>query len=260
MKRAAGRAATALRMRLGETADILPAKDFYLDRMRSADPDQRAALPIPSLLDIADAVEQRDFVLVENAQGEIVAVAGIFRILAHSTGDFFELSGMATHPSVGGLAPHSLQRILIAVRLARASQYFLDEARPGSVLASFVKRTNRRSSDNLTNAKLVLTKRLPDWLSGEYVSWFGWDRASDWYRFEASVDALRWAAQVLLETRRSGNHFALSRVDRQSGEEEFFSLTIDSRVLDAVVDTLETLADEVTSIQMPSLPETIAFR
>ena len=64
------------------------------------------ALPIPSLLDIADAVEQRDDFVLVVPRGEIVAVAGIFRILAHSTGDFFRnLSGMATHPSVGDWPP-----------------------------------------------------------------------------------------------------------------------------------------------------------
>lgn len=251
--------ATDLHMRLADEADILSIKAFYLDRMREAAEAKRAALPIPSLLEIAEAVERRQFVMVEGACGAILAVAGIFRVLEHADGRFLELSGMATHPDVGGLQPHSLQDLMIAVRMARYSSDLFDEGGATSVLAAFARKSNRRSCDNLVKAGLVLSDRQPAWMVGEYVSWFGWDDADAWHRFEVAAKALVRAAELVLTTMSGGRPFELMRTNRDSGIESRFRLTVAPRVVGAVLDTLRLIVDDRESIRVPDLPDVIEF-
>ncbi len=246
-------------MRLADEADILAIKAFYLDRMRDTAEAKRAALPIPSLLEIAEAVERRQFVLVGGTDGAVLAVAGIFRVLEHADGRFLELSGMATHPDVGGLRPHSLQELMISVRMARYSSDLFDEGGATSVLAAFARKSNRRSCDNLVEAGLVVCDRQPAWMVGEYVSWFGWDDTDAWHRFEVSAEALIRAADLVLTTMSGTPPYDLKRTDRNSGIERRFRLTVAPRVVGAVLDTLRRIVDDRESIRVPVLPEVIEF-
>ena len=197
--------------------------------------------------------------MVVGEDGGILAVAGIFRVLEHAEGRFFELSGMATHPAVGGLRPHSLQKLMIAVRMARYSSDLFDEGGPTSVLAAFARKSNVRSCANLADAGLIVSDDRPDWLAGEFVSWFGWSDVDAWHRFEVSEAALIGSAEIVLATLSGDRPYEPTRIDRDSGREQRFRLTVAPRVVGAVLDTLRLIVADPSSIRLPTLPEMVDF-
>lgn len=214
------------RLRLATSSDILPAKDFYLQRMREADPATRAFLPIPSLLEIASAVADRNFFVLTDAQGSIVAVSGLFRLLVHDHGLFMELSGMCTAGEVGGLTPRSVQSIMLMARILHAA-YDLLGSSDGLSLASFVHRDNERSRENLNAAGLEEWSERPDWVSGEYVSWFGWEGGDDWLTLLVHPGCVVAAFDESLTLGFLAGEIPLERVSRATGETEHFLIEVD---------------------------------
>lgn len=218
-------------LRLAEPSDILPAKDFYLRRMSEASSATRAFLPIPSLLEIANAVTDRNFFVLTDDRGEIVAVSGLFRLLVHDDGLFLELSGMCTAGEVGGLMPRSVQSIMLIARILHAA-YDLLGSSGGLALASFVHRDNRRSHDNLTAAGLREWAERPDWVRGEYVSWFGWEGGDDWLTLLVDTACVGGVFLDAMDLGFLSYEIPLQRRSRTDGATERFVIEVDRELFE----------------------------
>lgn len=213
-------------LRLADAADILPIKAFYLERMRHADPPAKHSFPIPSLVEIAGAVDERNFFVLTDEAGTLLAASGLFRLLAHDDGLFLELSGMCTSPEVGGLAPCSVQHLMLLIRIVHAAYDLLWE--PLSI-ASFVHRANRRSHDNLVAAGLREWSDPPEWFEGELVSWFGWDGGDDWLTLLVDRNCVKKAWGEALGLGFFTGDIAFHRPSRSGGETEHFVVRVDWR-------------------------------
>lgn len=247
----------SLRLRLAGRSEVPAIKRFYLDGMRHKTPEEQEAFPIPSLLEIVNAVDAKEFIVLEDTDvGRIVAASGIFRLVDHDRGKFGELSGMLTGPEVGGVEPLRIQEIMIAARIARALPEILDRDAP-TALASFVKRTNAASHDNLRRRGLEELRDPPPWLLDEYVSWFGWGGGDAWRCMRVGLDALREAATIIA-TLESGGPFSLQRPARNGGTEQF-RLTWERTLWGANLTDLRNLLASATRGDLPPLAAEVRF-
>lgn len=244
------------RLRLATSSDILPAKDFYLHRMRDAKPATRAFLPIPALLEIASAVADRNFFVLTDEAGSIVAVSGLFRLLVHDHGLFLELSGMCTADAVGGLLPRSVQSIMLIARILHAA-YDLLGSSEGLALASFVHRDNTRSRENLNAAGLAEWSERPDWVSGEYVSWFGWEGGDDWLTLLVHPGCVVDAFTEALGLGFLAGQIHLERPSRTNGETEHFVIEIDPTLFEGQFATF--LETDLDAMAIGEPPRTLSF-
>lgn len=248
----------SLRLRLADRAEVPAIKRFYLDGMRHKPSKKQKAFPIPSLLEIVDAVDAREFIVLEDTgAGRIVAASGIFRLVDHDRGKFGELSGMLTGREVGSLAPFRIHEIMIAARIARALPDLLDPEAP-TALASFVKRTNGDSRDNLRRRGLEEVLDPPQWLRDEYVSWFGWGDADAWLCMRVGIRALH-AAATIIDTLERGGSFELRRPAKTGGTEQF-RLTWDRTLWGANLADLRDLLASPVRGELPPLADEISFR
>jgi len=224
--------------------------------MQEADPATRRFLPIPSLLEIASAVADRNFFVLTEPDGSIVAVSGLFRLLVHDHGLFLELSGMCTAGEVGGLMPRSVQSIMLIARILHAA-YDLFGSSGGLSLASFVHRDNARSLDNLNGAGLREWTDRPEWVRGEYVSWFGWEGGDDWLTLLVDPDCVVGAYYDSIELGFPSGGIDLERPSRTNGEIERFRIEVDATMFEGQYATFA--ATDLTSLAIGEPPERLSF-
>ena len=248
-----------LHLRLAEGRDVLALKRFYLAEMREKEPTQQEAFPIPCLQEITDSIDDENFLLVEDlSDGKILAASGIFRLVHHDDGVFGELSGMCASSRIVGLKPHSMQRLMLAIRIIRASADLVGDI-GSSALVSFVGKTNEPSADNLRTAGLECVEDEPEWLRDEYVSWFGWTGVDDWQAFQVGERALRWSAVIINLIEREHATLELSRVDRASKQIERFFLTFQPKLwIYALPDVADILRRGVPKA-LGQPPRTLSF-
>lgn len=249
----------SFRMRLAEPDDVQAIKAFYLDNMREKSPDAQAAFPIPSLLEISQAVADRNFLIVENpTKRAIVAASGLFRLLDHNDGRFAEMSGMYVAAEAGGLGPHSLQDLMVAVRIAR---FFCElRAEDGQQCAvSFVKDDNHKSWEALERSGMERALIYPTWLQGEFVSWFGWNSEDDWRTYRVGLDALINAAHLILHLEKAELMLRLSRVNRDDGHREIIKMTFDRNLWRGVLVDAKDILIGHSAIEPPDIPEQLSF-
>lgn len=248
-----------LRLRLADLADTPRLKSFYLDRMRNEPPERQEAFPIPTLLELTQAAEACDSLLIETVDGrDILAASGIFRLVEHDDGRFGELSGMCTAKEIGGLGPRSIQEIMLAVRVVRALYQLLDEAAPTAIV-SFVETSNRRSWSNLVDFGLEGVGSRPNWLDGEFVSWFGWSRGDDWGTYRVGRKAVETAAAIVLELEASGLAHRLGRTNLATGERETFVLNCDRGLWAPHLEDLRRIRRDGFTDDTAAIPESLSF-
>lgn len=244
------------RLRLADSSDVLPAKDFYLRRMAEADSATKAFLPIPSLLEIASAIADHNFFVLTDSDGNIVAVSGLFRLLVHDRGLFLELSGMCTASDVGGLLPRSVQSIMLIARILHAA-YDLLGSSDGLALASFVHRDNERSLKNLRASGLREWSERPDWVRGEYVSWFGWESDDAWLTLLVDPDCVAGAFYDAIDIGFPSGEIHLERPSRTNGAIERFVITVDPQLFEGQLAAFEGTDPTAVAVRAP--PTTLSF-
>lgn len=246
-------------MRLAERNDIPRIKAFYLERMSSAGSSRRSSFPVPDLREIAESVADSDCLVVEEqTDREIVAVAALLRLVRHDNGTFAELGGMAVAPRAGGFEPHTLQSILLAVRIVRRLSDLLAE-RGGMRLVAFVHADNERSRAALEKACLVRLIERPRWLAGEFISWFGWDHGSEWQTYLVGGRAACDAARLIDTIEQHDRSCRLTRRDRHSDRPRQAMLTFAPELWASALPDIRTLLSDGPP-RLPSLlPDTVSF-
>lgn len=248
-----------LHLRLADPRDVLTIKKFYLEAMRAKPGVRREAFPVPSLLEITQSIDQENFLLIENAAtGEILAASGLFRLVHHTEGVFGELSGMCTAPRIGGLTPLTIQKLMLAVRIVRASSDLIGDIGSSS-LVSFVRKDNEPSFDNLRAAGLETLEDIPEWLQDEFISWFGWSGHDQWHTFVVGADALQWAAQEIDRIERAHLSILMRRRDLASGNLESFVLACDRNLWEAHLPDVKQILAESPATLFGHPPVAIRF-
>lgn len=187
-----------------------------------------AHLPQPDIKALCNAAEDGHLYAVElNALGRsrrLVALAGVFAIAdcerQGATVPVYELGGMVLHkPTVGGLGPHTLQDILVWVRIC---SLLIEGGRHPLCLISSVVDTNTSSIASMGRCGLA-PAASPRWLMQEHHSWVGGDpsRIADFVLDPAALPAVVGNFREFLKRPE------ISRISRDTQRREEFSVRFD---------------------------------
>ena len=119
---------------------------------------------------ISKALSAGSLLIAENcADGSILATAGYFEYIKSAKRQLiFELAGTRVTKAIGRLKPHSLQQILLALRLF---QIAATEGDPRNKVAVILSARHLKSQSNLMAPSMSEIALMPEWLEYDVCSW-----------------------------------------------------------------------------------------
>ena len=217
-------------------------------------------LPAPSTRDLYETLDNGRFLIVEPLDGGVIAAcAAIFDFTSHDCPRYVgELSGTRVTRALGGLGPMSFQGLLLRARLAgyvaTASEH--PEGRSSSLI-TIVKSDNAPSLQNVESAGFVRLEHRPEWFAYDDLSWHGSIIEDDWQFFLATEATVRDALRSLSELGVFRGQIELSRMNRDSGLSEQFSIRIDLPDIAYAVQDLTDIMDGRRRAGLSDLPESL---
>jgi hypothetical protein len=189
----------SVRLRAATKSENKKLREFYLAT-------ETDTLPPPSLSTISKALSAGSLLVAENcADGSILATAGYFDYIKSAKRQLiFELAGTRVTKTVGRLRPHSLQQILLALRLF---QIAATEGDPRNKVAVISSARHPKSQSNLTALRMDEIATMPEWLEYDVCSWTRMSERRQWRHYIATADSLYKAIEIL---ERSG--FSIGRL------------------------------------------------
>jgi hypothetical protein len=215
---------------------------------------------VPSIRDLYETLDNGRFLIVEPVDGAaIAACAAIFDFTPHDCPRYVgELSGTRVTTALGGLGPMSFQGLLLRARLAgyvaTASEHSEGHS---SSLITIVKSDNAPSLQNVENAGFFRLEHRPEWFAYDDLSWHGSIIENDWQFFLATDATVRDALRSLSELGVFRGQIELSRVNRDSGLTEQFSIRIDLPDIAYAVQDLAAIMDGRRRAGLSGLPESL---